>query len=82
MMGNKTEMRLFHATSRVHVDYICQNNFERILYGSLENRYGKGLWWSRASQVSSSSHAFVEVFLALLCEPACLDFSGLGRKMS
>lgn len=62
MMGNKTEMRLFHATSRVHVDYICQNNFERILYGSLENRYGKGLCWSRASEDSSSSHAFVEMF--------------------
>lgn len=49
---NKTEMRLFHATSRVHVDYICQNNFEWILYGSLENRYGKGLCWRRASEKS------------------------------
>ncbi|KAH0510111.1 Zinc finger CCCH-type antiviral protein 1 [Microtus ochrogaster] len=47
MMGNKTEMRLFHATSRVHVDYICQNNFERILYGSLENRYGKGNYFTK-----------------------------------
>lgn len=74
---NKTEMRLFHATNRVHVDYICQNNFEWILYGGLENRYGKGLCWRRASQGRSSSHAFVEMFLALLCKPARLDVSGL-----
>lgn len=81
MMKNKskTEMRLFHATNRVHVDYICKNNFEWILYGSWENRYGKGSCW-RASHDSSSSHAFVEMFLAFLCKPACLDFSGLGRK--
>lgn len=44
---NKNEMRLFHATSRVHVDYICQNNFERFLYGSLENRYGKGNYFTK-----------------------------------
>ncbi|CAO2603220.1 Zinc finger CCCH-type antiviral protein 1 [Lemmus lemmus] len=77
---NKTEMRLFHATSRVHMDSICRNNFEWLLHGSWENSYGKGLCWSRASHDSSASHAFVEMFLALLCKPACLDFSGLGRK--
>lgn len=42
-MKNKNEMLLFHAACRAHVDYICKNNFEWILHGSRETRYGKGL---------------------------------------
>ncbi|CAH7471139.1 Zc3hav1 [Phodopus roborovskii] len=47
VMRSNSEMLLFHATCRVHVDYICKNNFEWILNGSRETRYGKGLCWSR-----------------------------------
>lgn len=80
MMKNKNEMLLFHATCRAHVDYICKNNFEWILHGNRETRYGKGLCWGRESHDSSSAHAFVEMFLALLCTPTCLGFSDPGRK--
>lgn len=46
-MKNKTEMRLFHAAYRTHVDYICKNNFEWILHGNQETRYGKGNYFAK-----------------------------------
>lgn len=46
-MKNANEMLLFHATSRTHVDYICKNNFESILHGSRETRYGKGNYFAK-----------------------------------
>ncbi|XP_052576855.1 zinc finger CCCH-type antiviral protein 1 [Peromyscus californicus insignis] len=47
MMKNKNEMLLFHATCRAHVDYICKNNFEWILHGNRETRYGKGNYFAK-----------------------------------
>ncbi|KAL1778265.1 zinc finger protein CCCH-type antiviral protein 1 isoform X1 [Sigmodon hispidus] len=46
-MKNKNDMRLFHATSRIHVNYICTNNFEWMLHGSQETRYGKGNYFTK-----------------------------------
>ncbi|GAB1290696.1 Zinc finger CCCH-type antiviral protein 1 [Apodemus speciosus] len=46
-MKNANEMLLFHATNRTHVDYICKNNFEWILHGSRETRYGKGNYFAK-----------------------------------
>lgn len=80
MMKNDNEMLLFHATCRVHVDYICRNNFDWIINDSRETKYGKGLCWARDSHDSSSAHAFVEMFLALVCKLACLGSGGPGRK--
>ncbi|KAL6033181.1 hypothetical protein STEG23_031800 [Scotinomys teguina] len=47
MMKKKNEMHLFHATCRAHVDHICKNNFEWILHGSRETRYGKGNYFAK-----------------------------------
>ncbi|XP_034374966.1 zinc finger CCCH-type antiviral protein 1 [Arvicanthis niloticus] len=46
-MKNKTEMLLFHAAHRTHVDYICRNNFEWVLHGNRETRYGKGNYFAK-----------------------------------
>lgn len=64
-MTNKYETRLFHATCRVQVDYICKNNFEWILSGNRDCKYGKGLCCSRESRDSSDARGFVEWLLEL-----------------
>jgi hypothetical protein len=79
-MKNKTEMFLFHAVGRIHMDYICKNNFEWILHGNREIRYGKGLCWRRENCDSSHAHGFLEMPLASLGRTASLDSSGLQRK--
>jgi poly [ADP-ribose] polymerase 7/11/12/13 len=43
MMKNQEEKLLFYATSRAHVDSICANNFDWLLHGAHESKYGKGL---------------------------------------
>lgn len=46
-MKKNDEMFLFHATCRAHVDFICKNNFEWILRGNQETRYGKGNYFTK-----------------------------------
>lgn len=54
-MKNKTEMFLFHAAGRIHMDYICKNNFEWILHGNRETRYGKGNYFTKEAIYSHRS---------------------------
>ncbi|KAM5255767.1 zinc finger CCCH-type antiviral protein 1 [Ctenodactylus gundi] len=53
LMAERTERLLFYATSRVHVDSICANNFNWALHGTHENKYGKG---NHFSKEALSSH--------------------------
>lgn len=51
-MRNSNEMLLFHATCRAHVDYICRSNFDWILNGSRETKYGKGNYFAKEAMYS------------------------------
>lgn len=57
-MKNKTEMFLFHAVGRIHMDYICKNNFEWILHGNREIRYGKGNYFTKEAMYSHKSCSY------------------------
>lgn len=57
-MKNKSEMLLFHATCRIHVDYICKNNFEWILHGNREIRYGKGNYFAKEAIYSHKNSSY------------------------
>lgn len=57
-MKNKNEMLLFHAACRAHVDYICKNNFEWILHGSRETRYGKGNYFAKEAIYSHKNCSY------------------------
>ncbi|XP_051007675.1 zinc finger CCCH-type antiviral protein 1 [Acomys russatus] len=57
-MKNKNEMLLFHATSRTHVDYICKNNFECILHGNRESKYGKGNYFAKEAIYSHKNSLY------------------------
>ncbi|XP_040327766.1 zinc finger CCCH-type antiviral protein 1 [Herpailurus yagouaroundi] len=46
-MNNKRENILFCATSRAHVESICANNFDWILHGTDENKYGRGNYFRK-----------------------------------
>ncbi|XP_030886553.1 zinc finger CCCH-type antiviral protein 1 isoform X2 [Leptonychotes weddellii] len=46
-MNNRTEKTLFYATSRIHVESICKNNFDWILHGTGETKYGKGIYFTK-----------------------------------
>ncbi|XP_010629992.1 zinc finger CCCH-type antiviral protein 1 [Fukomys damarensis] len=47
LMTEKKERLLFYATSRIHVDSICANNFIWTLHGTHENKYGQGNHFSK-----------------------------------
>ncbi|XP_021490789.1 zinc finger CCCH-type antiviral protein 1 [Meriones unguiculatus] len=57
-MKNKNEMRLFHATCRIHVDYICKNNFEWILHGNQDCKYGKGNYFAKEAIYSHKNCSY------------------------
>ncbi|XP_011216614.1 zinc finger CCCH-type antiviral protein 1 isoform X1 [Ailuropoda melanoleuca] len=47
-MNNRTEKILFYATSRMHLESICENNFDWILHGTGgETKYGKGIYFTK-----------------------------------
>ncbi|XP_035953289.1 zinc finger CCCH-type antiviral protein 1 isoform X2 [Halichoerus grypus] len=46
-MNNRMEKLLFYATSRIHVESICKNNFDWILHGTGETKYGKGIYFTK-----------------------------------
>ncbi|XP_004414203.1 PREDICTED: zinc finger CCCH-type antiviral protein 1 isoform X1 [Odobenus rosmarus divergens] len=46
-MNNRVEKILFYATSRIHVESICKNNFDWILHGTGETKYGKGIYFTK-----------------------------------
>nr|XP_017536547.2 zinc finger CCCH-type antiviral protein 1 isoform X2 [Manis javanica] len=46
-MNKRHEEILFCATNRVHMESICVNNFDWILHGVKETRYGKGNYFTK-----------------------------------
>ncbi|XP_025710676.2 zinc finger CCCH-type antiviral protein 1 [Callorhinus ursinus] len=46
-MNNRVEKILFYATSRIHVESICKNNFDWILHGTGETKHGKGIYFTK-----------------------------------
>ncbi|KAM5205042.1 zinc finger CCCH-type antiviral protein 1 isoform 2-T2 [Hipposideros larvatus] len=46
-MKNSSEKRLFCAAGRTVVESICENNFEWILHGVFETKYGKGNYFTK-----------------------------------
>ncbi|XP_031237434.1 zinc finger CCCH-type antiviral protein 1 [Mastomys coucha] len=57
-MKNKNEMQLFKAACHNHVDYICKNNFEWILHGNQETRYGKGNYFAKEAICAHKSCSY------------------------
>nr|XP_020039064.1 zinc finger CCCH-type antiviral protein 1 isoform X2 [Castor canadensis] len=58
MMKNQEEKLLFYATSRAHVDSICANNFDWLLHGAHESKYGKGI--SKKTMTADTRFLFLE----------------------
>ncbi|XP_077706215.1 zinc finger CCCH-type antiviral protein 1 isoform X1 [Canis aureus] len=46
-MNNRTEKILFCATRRTYVESICKDNFNWILHGSSDTKYGKGIYFTK-----------------------------------
>uniref|UniRef100_A0A8C0WAB9 Zinc finger CCCH-type antiviral protein 1 n=1 Tax=Castor canadensis TaxID=51338 RepID=A0A8C0WAB9_CASCN len=57
MMKNQEEKLLFYATSRAHVDSICANNFDWLLHGAHESKYGKGHYFAKEAIYSHKSYS-------------------------
>ncbi|XP_042533158.1 zinc finger CCCH-type antiviral protein 1 [Dipodomys spectabilis] len=56
-MNKRDEKLLFYATSRAHVDSICANNFDYVLHGAHETKYGKGNYFTKEAIYSHKSYA-------------------------
>uniref|UniRef100_A0A8C0SE17 Zinc finger CCCH-type containing, antiviral 1 n=1 Tax=Canis lupus familiaris TaxID=9615 RepID=A0A8C0SE17_CANLF len=46
-MNNRTEKILFCATRRTYVESICKDNFNWIIHGSSDTKYGKGIYFTK-----------------------------------
>ncbi|XP_025837931.2 zinc finger CCCH-type antiviral protein 1 isoform X1 [Vulpes vulpes] len=46
-MNNRTEKILFYATRRTYMESICKDNFNWILHGSSDTKYGKGIYFTK-----------------------------------
>ncbi|KAM4873872.1 zinc finger CCCH-type antiviral protein 1 [Thomomys bottae] len=56
-MKKREEKLLFYATSQAHVDSICENNFDYILQGAHEIKYGKGNYFTKEAIYSHKRYA-------------------------
>ncbi|XP_004677264.1 PREDICTED: zinc finger CCCH-type antiviral protein 1 [Condylura cristata] len=57
MLKNDEEI-LFFAASRAHVAMICANNFDWIVLGTHENKYGKGNYFTKDAISSHKNYPF------------------------
>ncbi|XP_032724128.1 zinc finger CCCH-type antiviral protein 1 [Lontra canadensis] len=46
-MNNRMEKILFYAINRIHLESVCKNNFDWILHGTGEAKYGKGIYFTK-----------------------------------
>uniref|UniRef100_A0A8C4LWZ3 Zinc finger CCCH-type containing, antiviral 1 n=1 Tax=Equus asinus asinus TaxID=83772 RepID=A0A8C4LWZ3_EQUAS len=55
MKMNRNEEILFCATGRAYVESICANNFDWILHGAHETKYGQGNYFTKDAIISHKS---------------------------
>ncbi|XP_022366000.1 zinc finger CCCH-type antiviral protein 1 [Enhydra lutris kenyoni] len=46
-MNNRMEKILFYAINRIHLESVCKNNFDWILHGTGEAKYGRGIYFTK-----------------------------------